>query len=302
MTDAAVPHGGPLNLNSDRAREILRRSLDRPQVARVYDAFLGGSANYAMDRELATKVKAELPNVDWVAKQNRKFLGNAVRYMVQQGVRQFLDLGSGLPTVGNVHEEAEKLVPGECRVVYMDNDPVVAAHSHLLLERSGYLDRHMTIEMDAMDRYSLMGAIEDHTSLDLTQPIGLLCVAFLHFIPNEQQPQDVVQYYRDSLAPGSYLGLSHLTRDGLPPEGQKRLTKALKLYENTGSPVVPRDREEILRLLGEQDGWELVTPPGLCWTSEWRTDADEMGGSGLVDGLEAWESLIAVGVSRKQER
>jgi O-methyltransferase involved in polyketide biosynthesis len=302
MTDQATPNneGSPLILDPDKAQEILKRSLGRPQVARVYDYFLGGNANWAIDRELAKKVIVQLPNTPWVAQQNRQLLGYVVQYMLTQGVRQFVDFGSGLPTRGNVHEVAEHYAPGQCRVVYVDNDPVAAAHSYLLLEQHGDLERHVAIEADIMDYEHLMAAIQDHTPLDLTQPIGLLCFAMLHFIPDDQQPQKTMRLYRDRLTPGSFLGVSHLTTDGLPPEGQDKLAAALKLYENSTSPAQPRGSEEILRFLGVQNGWDLVTPPGLCWTSEWRTD--EVEASGLVGSLDMWESLIAAGVSRKRDQ
>lgn len=298
MTDAVSAGGGPqVVLDGESAREILARSMDRPQVGRVYDYYLGGNANWAIDREFAKKVILELPNIAWVAQQNRQFLGHAVQYMLAQGVRQFIDLGSGLPTRGNVHEVAELRVPGECRVVYVDNDPVAAAHGYLLLEKFGDLERHIPIAADAMDHQRLMAAIEDHTPLDLGQPVGVLCVALLHFITEDQKPYEALRQYRDHFARGSNLALSHLTMDGLPPEGQQRLAAAMRLYDKASSPALVRNSDEICRLLGVEDGWELVDPPGLCWTSEWRTD--DVHESNLVGELATYESLIAAGVSRK---
>ncbi|HEX4700590.1 MAG TPA: SAM-dependent methyltransferase, partial [Pseudonocardiaceae bacterium] len=153
--------------------------LEHPSVARVYDFYLGGTANWAIDREFGKKVLARFPLLRPIAKANRLFLHRAVRHLVRQGVRQFVDIGSGVPTMGNTHQIADELAP-DCRVVYIDNEPVAVAHSQMLLDQNGDPERHAAINADLREPDELWQRVRDTDVLDLTQPVALLLVAVLH--------------------------------------------------------------------------------------------------------------------------
>jgi O-methyltransferase involved in polyketide biosynthesis len=248
---------------------VLNASLSKPSAARVYDYYLGGDSNWAIDRAFAEQQIREWPDTPWLIRQNRKFLVRAVRHLVRQGVRQFVDIGSGLPTEGNVHEIAELTAPGEARVVYVDHDPVVHAHSTLLLERNGEPSRHRTLLGNLLDHERLWRGVLDTGVIDPAQPLGLLMVAVVHLIPDELRPDLSLAYYRSELAPGSFLALSHGTIDGLDDQARSRLATVQQHYDQEATdPLLSRSREEILRLFGD---WEVM-PPGLVWTAEWSPE------------------------------
>ncbi len=229
-----------------------------PNAARVYDYWLDGSHNFAIDREMANKVQQLVPGVRDAARINRSFLRRVVLFLVDSGIRQCLDIGSGIPTVGNVHEVAQRADP-ECRVVYVDKESVAVAHSRLLLAGN---DRAVAIQANLCDVEDVLGHPETTRLLDFDQPIGLLMVWVLHFIPDSWDPVGILARYRDRLAPGSYLVLAHGTADSNPTG----LTEVLQLYRNTPEPVYPRSHEEVLRLFA---GFELVEP-GLVASAFWR--------------------------------
>jgi hypothetical protein len=224
----------------------------------VYDYWLNGSHNFAIDRELATKVEQVIPGIRDGVRINRSFLRRAVLFMVDSGIRQFLDIGSGIPTVGNVHEVAQR-ADSECRIVYVDRESVAVAHSEMLLEGN---DRAAAIRANLRDVEDVLDHPETRRLLDFTQPIGLLMVALLHFVPDSWDPVGILGRYRDRLAPGSYLALSHGTNDGNPAG----LTEMVRLYQNTPEPLYPRSHEEVLRLFA---GYELVEP-GLVGCAQWQ--------------------------------
>ncbi|MFC0069124.1 SAM-dependent methyltransferase [Umezawaea endophytica] len=248
--------------------------LERPSVARVYDYFLGGSTNWAVDREFGDRVLAEFPLARDMAVANRLFLHRLVRHLVvSRGVRQFVDIGSGVPTMGHAHQVADEVAPGAARVVYVDHDPVAVAHSRLLLEDHGDPERHAAVQADLRDPDDLWRRVLATGVIDTGQPIALLLIAVLHV----QQPDPVtdrdigpavVARYRDLLPVGSYLALSHVTDDGVPPDAHARLARLKQLYDAAGNPVVWRSRAEITALFGDFE----VVDPGLVWTPLWHPE------------------------------
>lgn len=257
------PKDGPIN-PADWVSDIL--NPDQPSAARMYDYYLGGSHNFAADREMASKVLAIFPDGPLMAQANRSFLHRGVRYLLDQGIRQFLDLGSGIPTAGNVHEITQAHAP-ESRVVYVDVDPVAVAHSEAILAGN---DLASIVQADIRDPNDVLGSPTVRELLDLNQPIGLLAVAVLHFVPTADDPAGLIGTFRDALPAGSALVLAHGTLDKRPEE----MERVAEIYQNTANPVTPRTRADIATFLA---GWDLVEP-GLTWVVEWRPDwPDEVG-------------------------
>ncbi|WP_216216214.1 SAM-dependent methyltransferase [Amycolatopsis aidingensis] len=246
-----------------------RPDLDRPSPGRVYDFLLGGTNNYAVDREFARAQLEVAPGMRDFALANRAFLGRAVRYAVAAGIRQFVDLGSGLPTQGNVHEVADEAAPGEARVVYVDNEPIAHAHARILLEDTADPARHRALHGDFFDRDRLWRQVLDQGVLDPGAPVCLLAVALLHFMPPEREPEQALAFYRDQLVPGSLLALSH---GSVAEADRQRQAEARKLGDNyarqTRNPVHVRNHTEVTALFGD---FELVEP-GVVWLSEWRPE------------------------------
>ncbi len=253
-----------------------------PNAARVYDYWLDGAHNFAADRALADKIQQVLPGIRDAIRVHRAFLRRAVQFLVDSGIRQFLDVGSGIPTVGNVHEIAQRADP-ECRVVYVDKESVAVAHSELLLAGN---DRAAAIQADLRDVEKIFDHPQTKRLLDLDQPVGLLMLAVLHFVPDSWDPAAIVARYRDRLAPGSYVTLSHATTDGSPAG----LAEALRFYEQTPEPMYLRGYDEVLRLFA---GFELVES-GLVGCAFWRP-------SGPGDSCNSTEmnALAYAGVGRK---
>jgi len=231
-----------------------------PNVARMYDYYLGGFHNFAVDREAAEKILAIFPDTPAAARTNRHFMHRAVRYLAREaGVRQFLDIGTGLPTQGNVHEllQADGV---DGRVVYVDNDPVAVAQARSLVDGLG----HVSVALaDLRDPEALLADPHVRGHLDFTEPIAVLMVSILHFIPDEAGPARLIGRLRDATAPDSHLVLSHLTLDGaeLAPVHQSQ-----QVYRQSSAPIVPRTKADILRFF---DGYDLVDP-GLVWLGDWR--------------------------------
>ncbi len=236
--------------------------VTRPNAARMYDYMLGGSANFAVDREAADAMMAAGATTTAPARLNRAFLRRAVRFMVEQGVEQFLDLGSGIPTAGNVHEIAQSASPG-ARVVYVDNEPVAVHHARELL--AGNDDAAM-INADLRDVDAVLGHAQTRRLIDFARPVGLLMVAIFHFIPDTDRPADIVSRYLRAASGGGYLAISHFSDNGLV-----QAKEAATLYRRTATPVVARSREEVGALLA---GTDLVEP-GLVWTPQWRPDGGD---------------------------
>jgi hypothetical protein len=236
----------------------------KPHPARMYDYYLGGKNHFAADRETAEKGLAAWQAGRTAARENRAFLGRAVRFLVAEaGVTQFLDIGTGLPTTNNVHEVAQEIEPS-ARVVYADNDPLVLAHARALLTSSPE-GRTAYIHADLRDPGSILSDPAVGEVLDFGQPVALMLVAVLHFVPDEFEPARVLRTLTDALPSGSYLVASHITGEH-DPVGPATGAAA---YRAAGLPAQLRDGDEFARLAFS--GLELV-PPGVVLVSEWRPD------------------------------
>lgn len=231
-----------------------------PSAARVYDWLLGGSHNFDADRAVGEKVMAVLPSGRQVAASNRAFLRRAVQYMVGQGITRFLDLGSGIPAVGNVHEIAQDMDPG-CQVVYVDYDKVAVAHSRLILDGNRNAS---VVEEDLCRPRAVLESEAAQALLAGGEPIGLLMVAVFHFIPDSLNPAEIVARYREALPAGSLVALSHLTADHAPRE-MAAVTEAMK---NSRDPMYFRPYADVAALF---DGLELIDP-GVVSAPLWRPE------------------------------
>jgi len=238
-----------------------------PDASRVYDYALGGVHNFAVDREFWHRAELAFPDAALVARANRAFLGRAVRWLAANGVRQFLDIGSGIPTLGNVHEVAQDVNPG-ARVMYVDIDPIAVQQSRSLLEGNPYA---RVIEADLRDPAGILYHPDVLQLLDFSEPVAVLTVAVLHFVPDSADPAGIVRRLGEALVSGSYLVVSHFGPE-VTPEGRERQERARQLYERTPTPVVIRDREQIAELIG--DSFEIL-PPGVVGASDWQPDPDE---------------------------
>lgn len=225
--------------------------VSTPNAARMYDYYLGGKDNFAADRQAADTVLAVVPQVRDAALQGRVHLGHAVRHLVESGIRQIVDIGSGLPTRENVHEIAHAVDPS-VQVVYVDHDPVVVAHGQALLARP---ENVAMIRGDLLEPEALLGDPVLRRHVDLDQPVGLLMMFMLHLLPDSARPHDAVARYRAAVAPGSALSLSHASSD----VQVELMAHIAQVYRSTDTPFTPRSRAEILRFFGD---FELV-PPGL---------------------------------------
>jgi SAM-dependent methyltransferase len=235
-----------------------------PNVARIYDYLLGGKDNFAADRAAAEQFLTVVPDIAAIAADNRAFLARAIRYLAAEaGIRQFLDLGGGLPTRSNVHQIAQH-VAQDARVVYVDYDPVVVRHGEALLADG----RNVVM---AHANLTQPGAVLDHPEvrrvLDLSQPLAVICTATLYFVPDDAQPHAAIAEYRDRLAAGSYLVISHARR-GLPGDGSDESDDATGIYRQASAQLHLRTLPEIERFF---DGFELVEP-GVVWMSQWRPE------------------------------
>jgi O-methyltransferase involved in polyketide biosynthesis len=231
---------------------------DVPNPARMYDCYLGGSHNFAADRAAAAQVEASVPWVVAAVRANRYFLGRAVRFCIDEGVDQFLDLGSGIPTVGHVHEVAQAAAP-HARVAYVDVEPVTVASAAALLDG----DVRTTITAaDMRDPDAVFDAPGVRDLLDLSRPVALLTVAVLHYLSDDDDPAALVERYRRRLAPGSLHVLSHVTGDHDPAP----IAAAARVYRGTATPLTFRPRHRIEAMLAGTD----VVEPGLVDAAHWR--------------------------------
>jgi hypothetical protein len=254
-----------------------------PNLARMYDYALGGKDNFAADREAVEKLFSFSPENRYVPRANRRFLGRAVRFAAAQGIRQFLDLGTGLPSQGHVHEVVAEIDPG-VHVVYVDNDPVVVNHAAALLTDS---DSVTTVKADIRDPEGILAHPGVTGLIDFSQPVAMLFIAVLHGIPDRDDPAGIVHAFAERVSPGSYLILSHLTSEGHPPELVKQKEE---IFARSNAPVSYRSRAEILRMF---DGFDLVEP-GLTAVTQWRGDELDR----KLDAAGQW-TLGGVGISRQ---
>jgi SAM-dependent methyltransferase len=239
-----------------------------PNPARIYDYALGGVHNLEPDRELWDRMERIAPDARVVARTNRQFLIRVVRWLVAHGVSQFLDIGSGIPTLGNVHEAAQEADP-RARVVYVDNDPVAVQQSRSLLRGN---ENALAVQGDLLDPEQILFHPEIVEFLDFSQPVAVLIVAVLHFVEDEHEPAAIVSRIATALSGGSFLVVSHVGPDPTP-EGRERQRQAQKLYEQTSTPLVIRDAQQ-LRAFFDDDVFELLEP-GVVPAEQWHPDPDE---------------------------
>lgn len=235
--------------------------LTKPNPARIYDYVLGGANNFEVDRLLAKQMMAQVPDAQAIAQENRAFLRRAVTFLAQQGVGQFLDLGSGIPTVGNTHQVVQQIRP-DARVVYVDNEPVAVAHSELILQGN---DNAAMLRADVRDAPAVLRHPVTRRLIDFSEPVAILAFAVLHFVSDDDNPYRLLARYRDRTVSGSYLAVSHVTRDRRPD-----VETALRDYQKAVADVTDRSRADVARLF---DGYDLVEP-GVVFTREWRPEIE----------------------------
>ncbi|WP_406313559.1 SAM-dependent methyltransferase [Streptosporangium sp. NBC_01639] len=248
----------------------------KPHPARVYDWMIGGSENFPADREAARRILELNPDSRRSFVENRRFLGRVVRHLVDQGVRQFLDIGAGLPAGGNVHEIAHAVAP-DTRVVYVDHDEIVLAHARALMARS---DRVRIVGGDATRPQEILDAPVVRDFIDWSQPVGLLMVALLHFVSDADDPARIVTTFRDALPAGSFLAISHGGVEGWE-DRKEQIRKASQAYVRT--------RDEIAGLFA---GFELLEP-GLVDVAWWRPT--DPGSGPAPTGLYGGVGRLAIG-------
>jgi hypothetical protein len=253
-----------------------------PNVARMYDYYLGGKDNYEADRAAAEQVIAAFPDVRMAVRENRAFLARAVRYLARDaGIRQFIDIGTGLPTQDSVHEIAGSAAP-DARVVYADYDPVVVAHGQMILSgapSSAFIEGDVRHPRDILENPELRSLIR------FDEPVAVLLVAVLNFVADEEDPAGILARLRAAMAPGSYLVISHGTSEERPATVQK----IVNVYQEATAQAVLRSRAEVLPLFA---GFDLVDP-GLVYASQWRPDVRPLGRE-----ADAGTAMTLAGVAR----
>lgn len=265
------PHG-------DGVRRLLDASV--PNVARIYDYLLGGKDHYASDRQAAMELMMAVPDIAMVCRHNRRFLQRAVRFMAEAGIRQFIDIGTGLPTQGNVHEIAQDIEP-DARVLYVDNDPVVVSHAQALLVKAPTV---VAINRDLRDPQQIIQHPAFQALIDLDKPLAVLLVAILHFIPDDDDPYGIVEELKAAMPAGSYLAISHATGDNVPAEVTDQVRE---VYDRANAPAAPRTRAGIMRFF---EGLEMIEPR-LVNVNAWSTRS-----TGLVSS----RAIFLAGAGRKR--
>lgn len=258
--------------------------MSRPNPARMYDYYLGGYHNFEVDRLAAEKVIEVLPQTRALALANRAFVRRVVDFMLGEGVRQFLDIGSGIPTVGHIHQHAEEQgLP--VRVVYVDRDPIAIAHAKFILEGN---ESAAAIEADARDPQYILNHPDTQRLIDFSKPVGMLCISVLPFIHDDGQVFDLLQQFYEALTPGSCVCLSHSSEEYASDE----LRRVVELYKNSSDPGSLRPNATITAFF---DGLALVEP-GMTLAPFWRADATQAD----IDALGGFSDFV--GVARVPER
>lgn len=237
-----------------------------PNVARIYDYILGGKDNFAADRQAAQQLLAAIPDLAGVVRDNRSFIGRVVRFLAgEAGIRQFLDLGAGLPTQNCVHEMAQAIAP-DASVAYVDNDPVAWSHGQTLL---GARDKVGFVLGDLRQPAEILRHPGVLAVLDFSRPVGVLCTCALHFVPDEERPHQIIAEYLDHLAHGSYLAITHgITAPSPEDDPDGIVERVTKVYKNASAHMHLRPAKEVERFF---DGLEIVEP-GVTWMTRWRPD------------------------------
>ena len=238
-------------------------NVDVAHPARMYDYYLGGKDNYEADRTAAEASLEAAPEIRAIARENRAFLYRAVRHLVGSGVRQFLDIGAGLPTQRNVHEAAQEVAP-DTRVVYVDNDPIVLVHARALLSGHG-AGRTAVVHADVRDPEAILADEQVSSLIDFGQPLAVMLVSVLQFVP-DREPHEIVATLRDAMPQGGYLVVSHPTQDFRASQ----VGEVASTYTRAKAPAVPRRKAEIERIF---EGFELLEP-GIVQTPLWRPDGE----------------------------
>jgi hypothetical protein len=240
----------------------------RPSPARMYDYMLGGTHNFQVDRDATEEFRAQLPDLEDAAWANRGFHGRAARWMaLEEGISQFIDIGSGLPTQSNTHEVLHALNP-DAKIVYVDNDPMVRVLARQLLTDEGTT---AVIQADLREPEAVLAHPELAALIDFDRPVGLLMTAVLQFVSDSADPWGILRRYLDAVAPGSHLALSHITGDKVPP---RSIATGVQIYTRATERAYPRMKDEIERFF---DGLEIVPPfagadPVLCHVGVWGSE------------------------------
>jgi hypothetical protein len=236
--------------------------MNVPNIARMYDYWLGGKDNFAADRESGDAIAAAFPTIRYAVRENREFLRRTIEFLAgEAGIRQFLDVGTGLPTADNTHEVAQAIAP-DSRIVYVDNDPIVLAHARALLTSSPE-GATAYIDADLHEPDKILSSSQLHATLDLRKPVGLVLLAVLHFVDDSKDPYSIVARLVDAMPPGSYVVISHATYDPMPPGTVADLKAAIAA---SGEPGGPRDRDAFARFF---HGLQLLDP-GIVPIGDWR--------------------------------
>jgi hypothetical protein len=258
-----------------------------PNAARIYDYLLGGKDNFAADRAAAEKLLKVAPDAAVTVRENRRFLQRVVRYLAEEiGIRQFIDIGTGMPTQGNVHEVAQR-VSRDARICYVDYDPVVVNHAIAMLATN---ENVAAIHGDVLQPAGILADPELQNLIDFSEPVAILLVAILHFIDDSKSPYQLVDSFKSAIPSGGYLVVSHVTDDGIPADISR---DAQQIYKNASASVTPRSRDEVMRFF---DGLDLIEP-GLVDASEWRPDIPS--GEFSFDSSSPLHTLGYGGVGRK---
>ncbi|HET9142192.1 SAM-dependent methyltransferase [Actinophytocola sp.] len=271
-------------------------NLDLPNVARVYDFLLGGTAYWSRDRSFGLRILHEFPEFRDIARAHRVFVNRVVRQLVRLGVRQFLDIGSGVLSTGNTHQIADEIAP--CRVVYVDNEPVTAAQTELALDDDGDPRRHAVVDVDLRDPAAVWAGALATGVLDPQEPVAVLMFSVLQFFPPglDDEASRAVAHYRELVPTGSYLGVSHVTDDGIPDAVTPKLAKLKQLCESWYHTAFHcRSRAAIRALLGD---FELLAP-GMVWVPQWHPE-DHAGPLEAISFSTPNHSMVWAGVGRKR--
>jgi hypothetical protein len=270
--------------------------LSHPSVARVYDYLLGGSANWAVDRAFGDRILERFGEFEDIARAHRMFVNRVVRNLVHQGVRQFIDVGSGSLSKENTHQIADQVSP-DTRVVYVDNEAVAVAHTEILLDEEGDPDRHAVVNADLRFPDLLWRRVNETGVLDPTEPVALLMFGVLHTMRpghgSDDPARRLMAKYRELLSPGSYLGVSHITNEDVPPDLQDKLVELKRLCDDVGgSHVYCRSRTAVRALLGNF----RPVGPGAGWIPDWYREADD------VTFVQSNRAVVWAGLGQKKSR
>jgi O-methyltransferase involved in polyketide biosynthesis len=248
-------------LTDFHAREI---DVTTASAARLYDYYLGGDHNYSIDRTKADQILEACPFMRDLARDNRRFLRRVIRFCAERGIRQFIDMGSGIPTAPNVHDIAQTVDPGS-RVIYVDNDLEAVVTAHEMLDGN---ESATCIEADLRQPETILENPDTGRLIDFSQPTALLMVALLHFVDPDDEPHTLVRRYLDHLPSGSYFAASHISVDDATEQARNQLRAAAQEYGTTSNPATIRTREEFAHFF---DGLDLVEP-GITFAADWHSD------------------------------